>query len=124
MTPNQQVLSDEQIIDLAVKHNLGRKLRPLGPHDTGSVFYTDASYRTSELFQFADAIESATLAALAQQAQPVAWQCRFKENAEWSECSKEHHDWVKRCPHEFVGYEARDLYTSPPAPQATKGGGA
>jgi hypothetical protein len=44
--------------------------------------------------------------------EPCAWQCRFKENAAWSDCSKEHHDWVKRCPHEFVGYEARALYTA------------
>jgi len=50
-------------------------------------------------------------------AEVVAWQCKFKDSAEWSQCSKEHHDWVKRCPHEFVGYEARSLTLATPKPE-------
>ena len=45
-------LTDAEIIDLAVETNLGRKLKPLGL-DTGEVFYTDASYKTGALIDFA-----------------------------------------------------------------------
>jgi hypothetical protein len=79
-----QVLSDEQIIELAVECNLGRKLRPLGNHESGNVFYTDASYRTPELIDLARAIESATLEALAKQ-EPFGY---FKaEPFGWTDCA-------------------------------------
>ena len=48
----RQRLTDAEIIDLAVETNLGRKLKPLGL-DTGEVFYTDASYKTGALIDFA-----------------------------------------------------------------------
>ena len=48
----QPRLTDAEIIDLAVETNLGRKLKPLGL-DTGEVFYTDASYKTGALIDFA-----------------------------------------------------------------------
>lgn len=55
---------------------------------------------------------SATPAAPSQpavpQGEPVAWQARFL-GQEWAPCTKEHHDWVRREPKEFVGYEVRAL---------------
>lgn len=46
----------------------------------------------------------------------VAWQSRFVDG-KWSECSREHVEWVRSVPHEWPGYEVRELYTAPqPAP--------
>lgn len=44
---------DEAVIALAERCGLGKGMRPIGA-DTGSVFRTDAAYRTAELFAFAD----------------------------------------------------------------------
>ena len=47
----------------------------------------------------------------------VAWQAGFIESGDawdaWQTCSKEHHDFVKRCPNEWPDYEVRALYTHP-----------
>lgn len=53
--PQRATLDDETILALAVKHGLGRVLPPLGIR-TGDVFYSDAGYRTAELFEFARAV--------------------------------------------------------------------
>lgn len=46
----------------------------------------------------------------------VAWQSRFVDG-KWSECSREHVEWVRSVPHEWPGYEVRELYAAPqPAP--------
>lgn len=51
LTPEQE----EWVMDLAEKHNLGRRVSQIGTMRGGApdVFYTDASYRTGELFSFA-----------------------------------------------------------------------
>jgi hypothetical protein len=54
----QPSLTDEQVIEMAVKSNLGNALKPVGM-DTGHVFMTDKAYRTDELLQLARAIEAA-----------------------------------------------------------------
>lgn len=63
----------------------------------------------------------ADVAALTAQAlpaaEPVAWQSRFESSKAWYECTKEHHDWVRRAPKEFPGYEARELFATPQPPQ-------
>lgn len=48
-------MNDAQMIALAVKHKLGRTMKPLGMQ-TGDVFVTDRSYRTAELMDFAAAV--------------------------------------------------------------------
>lgn len=51
LTPEQE----EWVMDLAEKHNLGRRVGQIGALRgvAPDVFYTDASYRTQELFDFA-----------------------------------------------------------------------
>lgn len=51
LTPEQE----EWVMDLAEKHNLGRRVSQIGTMRgvAPDVFYTDASYRTGELFSFA-----------------------------------------------------------------------
>lgn len=51
LTPDQE----EWVMDLAEKHNLGRRVSQIGTMRgvAPDVFYTDASYRTHELFSFA-----------------------------------------------------------------------
>lgn len=51
LTPEQE----EWVMDLAEKHNLGRRVSQIGTMRgvAPDVFYTDASYRTHELFSFA-----------------------------------------------------------------------
>lgn len=50
LTPEQE----EWVMDLAEKHNLGRRMSGSTPRGLApDVFYTDASYRTYELFCFA-----------------------------------------------------------------------
>ena len=48
---------------------------------------------------------------------PVAWQSRFVDG-KWSECSREHVEWVRSVPHEWPGYEVRELYAAPQPAQA------
>lgn len=74
LKPPPSMLTNDELIDLAVEHGLGRKIPPLGLN-TGNVFYTDNSYRTSALLDFADAHEQAVLARLPANdaAEPVAW---------------------------------------------------
>ena len=52
-----------------------------------------------------------------QGGEAVAWQAGFIESGDewdaWQTCSKEHHDFVKRCPNEWPDYEVRALYTHP-----------
>lgn len=50
-------MTENEIIRLAQKLNLGRIVPPIGL-DAGDVFYTDNSYRTAELLAFADAMQS------------------------------------------------------------------
>ena len=57
-------MSDDELIALAVKHRLGRTMKPLG-RQTGDVFVTDQSYRTGELLAFAAAVTNAARAELA-----------------------------------------------------------
>ena len=57
-------MSDDELIALAVKHRLGRTMKPLGMQ-TGDVFVTDQSYRTRELLSFAAAVADAARAELA-----------------------------------------------------------
>ena len=86
MTPNQQVLSDEQV---SAAWTVG----------------TDGdAYIDPLLMRFARAIESATLAALAQQAQPVH-QFRRRLCAEWYDGHPDHEDGGGP-------YETRILYTA------------
>lgn len=56
LTPEQE----EWVMDLAEKHNLGRRVPQIGAMRgvAPDVFYTDASYRTHELFCFAAALLS------------------------------------------------------------------
>jgi hypothetical protein len=51
LSPEQE----EWVMDLAQKHNLGRRVGQIGTLQgvAPDVFYTDASYRTQELFDFA-----------------------------------------------------------------------
>ena len=51
-------MTEDETIALAVACNLGRTMTPLGMN-TGEVFATDQSYRTAELFAFADAVRAA-----------------------------------------------------------------
>ena len=86
MTPNQQVLSDEQV---SAAWTVG----------------TDGdAYIDPLLMRFARAIESATLAALAQQAQPVH-QFRRRLCADWYDGHPDHEDGGGP-------YETRILYTA------------
>ena len=59
---------------------------------------------------------SKELAALkAQQQEPVAAQCKFDGETLWAGCSIEHYNLVKSEPEKWPQYQARLLYTSPPA---------
>lgn len=60
-------MTDNEIIELAQTHKLGRRLRPISRWPTGDVFYTDASYRTSELIDFAKAIAASEREACARE---------------------------------------------------------
>ena len=51
-------MTEDQVIDLAVAHKLGRAMNPIGMQ-TGAVFATDQGYRTGELFAFAEALTDA-----------------------------------------------------------------
>ena len=51
-------VTEGDVIALAVAHNLGRTMKPLGMQ-TGDVFVTDQSYRTGELLAFAAAVADA-----------------------------------------------------------------
>jgi hypothetical protein len=62
----------------------------------------------------------AELAALREQ-EPVAWQSKFTNDHDWSACSKEHAEWVKREPQQFIGYETRALYADPAPPAQPSG---
>lgn len=99
MTPNQQVLSDEQILRKRDTHVGGPT--PSYPLDN------------SDWLDFARAIESATLAALAQQAQePVAWLVSLPDEPELGE-------WFSEQDMSEQGYTSKPLYTTPqpkPAP--------
>lgn len=57
--------------------------------------------------------------------EPAGWQARFTssgdERDEWSPCSKEHYELVKRCPTEWPGYEVREVFAAPPAAQDVSG---
>lgn len=50
-----------------------------------------------------------------QQAAPVAAQCRFEGEEEWSPCTLAHHLLVQAHPKEWPHYETRALYAQPPA---------
>ncbi len=43
----------------------------------------------------------------------VSWQAKFTTEDKWGACSKEHFDWVRAHPAEFVGYEVRELFDTP-----------
>lgn len=51
-------VTEGDVIALAVAHNLGRTMKPIGMQ-TGDVFVTDQSYRTGELLAFAAAVADA-----------------------------------------------------------------
>jgi len=51
-------MTEDQLIDLAVAHKLGRAMNPIGMQ-TGAVFATEQGYRTGELFAFAEAVADA-----------------------------------------------------------------
>jgi len=51
-------MTEDEVIALAVAHNLGRTMKPLGMQ-TGDVFVTDQSYRTGELLAFTGAVQAA-----------------------------------------------------------------
>lgn len=51
----------------------------------------------------------------AKQAEPVAAQCRFEGEEEWSPCTLAHHLLVQAHPKEWPHYETRALYAQPPA---------
>jgi len=99
MTPNQQVLSDEQIEAIREDH----------------ISWMGDFYRceSPELAAYTRAIESAALAALAQQSQEPMYQFRRQLCADWYDGHPDHEDGGGP-------YETRILYTTPPAPQ-TKG---
>lgn len=65
------------------------------------------------LHRYADKLR----AQVSQGGEAVAWQARFIESGDawdaWKTCSKEHYDFVKRCPNEWPDYEVRALYTHP-----------
>ena len=63
-------MTEDETIALAVTCNLGRTMTPLG-RNTGEVFATDQSYRTAELFAFADAVRSAEREACAKLAESI-----------------------------------------------------
>lgn len=54
-------------------------------------------------------------AAEAQQAEPVAAQCRFEGEEDWKPCTVAHHLLVQAHPKEWPHYETRALYDQPPA---------
>ena len=58
-------MTEDETIALAVSCNLGRSMPPLGVN-TGEVFATDRSYRTAELFAFANAVRAAEREACAK----------------------------------------------------------
>ena len=51
-------MTENETIELALACNLGRTMKPIGMN-AGDVFVTDRSYRTAELFAFADAVRAA-----------------------------------------------------------------
>ena len=51
-------MTEDELIALAVAHNLGRTMKPIGMQ-TGDVFATDQRYRTQELLDFAAAVAAA-----------------------------------------------------------------
>lgn len=61
-----------------------------------------------------DAVCANCLAAQ-QQAEPVAAQCRFEGEEEWSPCTLAHHLLVQAHPKEWPHYETRALCAQPPA---------
>jgi hypothetical protein len=56
-------MDDDEIIDLAEAHGLGRSMRPIGVQ-TGKVFHDGTNYRTAELLNFVGAVIAADRAAL------------------------------------------------------------
>jgi hypothetical protein len=61
-------MTEDEIIALAVAHNLGRTMAPLGMQ-TGDVFVTDQSYRTHELLSFSESVARAECEACAKLAE-------------------------------------------------------
>lgn len=59
-----------------------------------------------------DAIQAASLPAGGMVS--MVWQTRFVGETEWSDCSKEFFDWVRRSPPGDGKLESRELYTAPP----------
>lgn len=67
-----------------------------------------------------DAVCANCLAAQ-QQAEPVAAQCRFEGEEEWSPCTLAHHLLVQAHPKEWPHYETRALCAQPPAVAVPEG---
>ena len=67
-------MTEDEVIALAVAHNLGRTMKPLGMQ-TGDVFVTDQSYRTAELLAFAAAVADAERERAALVCDGVALDC-------------------------------------------------
>jgi len=51
-------MTEDQLIDLAVAHELGHAMNPIGMQ-TGAVFATEQGYRTGALLSFAEAVADA-----------------------------------------------------------------
>lgn len=65
-------MTEDQIIDLAVEHGLGRRMAPICPPNP-SVFATEQGYRTSELLTFAAAVRDIGNEAADERAAFEAW---------------------------------------------------
>ena len=72
-------LSDEASIELAVSHKVARRMKPIGNLENGpdDVLYTDATYRTPEIFDFARAFARKAVAEYIKRQEVVAWQYRW-----------------------------------------------
>ena len=91
-------MTEDETIALAVTCNLGRTMTPLG-RNTGEVFATDQSYRTAELFAFADAVRSAEREACAKVCEEIEDDYRKRESLRYAELRTDAQTGASDCAH-------------------------
>lgn len=66
---------EEVVLDLAQKHHLGRRIRQIATmrDQAPDVFYTDASYRTHELFSFSEELMQTAREPLVKSISDMTW---------------------------------------------------
>jgi len=116
----RKALSDDEILDLAVRAGLGRMLQPIAPANPPA-FVTELGYKTGEVLDFARAAIAAADAELAREpvAVPFRGPCTIK--ARGGRCMCEAEGLGPECVHRDPLIDGYPLTAGLPPPAAQQG---